>query len=95
MLESSDGVMKHIPLVNDNIPLQELVTEQHKNFKSQFLKKDDQLIVHKNLLYSIRRPTRLDLQYPRLMLPVKFRLQVVENAHKTICHQGIYKTLEN
>jgi hypothetical protein len=94
MLESSDGVMKHIPLVNDKIPLKGLVVEQQRDFKSLFIKKEDNLIVHNNVLYSIKRPTRLDLKYPRLMLPIKYRRQVMENAHKSICHQGIHKTLD-
>jgi hypothetical protein len=91
--EKTKGVMNHIPLLNDKIPLSDLLQQQRNEYSNLYSKTDDELLIHNDLLYSIRRPTRLDLKYPRLLLPSKYRLQVIRNAHDSVCHQGIHKTL--
>ena len=89
----NNAVLEHIPIENDNITYLDLINEQRKDF--EHLYDDPDNVVVEGVLYSMRRPTRLDLRYPRLLLPRKYVSQVLKNCHELLCHSGIHKCLNN
>ena len=93
--ENEDPVLPHIPVQADDIDPHQLAEEQKKDYEKMFTDLPDDVAIHKNLLYSTRRPTPTDIKYPRLLLPVKFRPQVLHEAHERSGHQSVAKTLSH
>ena len=85
------------PLLADGIDLKTLREHQQSDFAEEIedaLNSDDsEFIISDGLLYSIRRPCRSSLAHLRLMLPRKFRKQVIARCHDDIAHLGVAKTL--
>ena len=92
--EVDSQVLAHIPIEHDHITYIDIINEQRKDFPQLYDSDDEHIVCHAGVLYSTRRPTRLDLLYPRLLLPSKFRHQVMHNAHIACAHSGIKKTLD-
>ena len=97
LIPEPDGdILEHITADKDDITYQSLMQEQQKEYTSLKIDpKDSNYVCIKGIWYSTRRPTNLDIAYPRLILPSRFRRKVIENAHNSVCHSGIHRTLQN
>ena len=94
--DSEDGdILHHIPLKADKIDEDDLRREQSKEYGKHLKEVPEDMTVYKGLLYSTRRPTLTDAEYPRLLLPSKFRSLVLKNAHHRSGHQAMNKTLSH
>ena len=50
-------------------------------------------LIYEGLLYSVSRPQANVAVYPRLLLPMKYRLDVIHSTHESTGHAGLAKML--
>ena len=50
--------------------------------------------IFEGLLYSVKEPSKYAASYPRLVLPSKFRENVISHCHAAVGHQSVFKTLK-
>ncbi len=97
---SPDQVKAHlppnVPVLADNIDVDALLFDQRNEFSDEREACSDpssRLILIDDLVYSIARPRHNVPQYPRLLLPSRYRDQVISRCHEDIGHQSLYKTM--
>jgi len=54
---------------------------------------DSSYTLESGLLYTLAEPFKNAGRYPRLILPFKYRQQVVDRCHEEVGHSGLHKTL--
>ena len=88
---------QQLPCLIDGLDLESIHTDQKQEFPDLFqsAKFDDEsnYIVLNNILYSTRRPSPESPSYPRLVLPKRYRENVILRAHKEVGHMACFKTL--
>ncbi len=85
-----------VPVLADDIDLDQVTQEQAVEFPAEIEScqdLDSRFVMIDNVLYSIARPTHNSPQYPRLLLPSRFREQVISRCHNDVGHQSLYKTM--
>ena len=95
-----EQVKAHLPpsvaLVADEIDIHELLTAQKQEFSEErnvCQDEDSRFCMIDGLVYSIARP-RFNLpQYPRLLLPLRYRDKVIARCHEDVGHQSLFKTM--
>ena len=76
------------------LKLHEVVEEQKAMTEwTEHLNEESPYIIVNGALYSSQRPYKYAPDYPRLVLPPKFRPQVVQQAHKDVGHMSTIKTM--
>ena len=77
-----------------DINLQELAKEQKLMTEwTEHLDEDSQYVIVNGALYSTKRPYKYAPDYPRLVLPPKFRQQVMQRSHLDVGHMAALKTM--
>lgn len=86
-----------LPLKYDGIDKKELNAAQRTTFPdlwNQALDEDNgEYEVHEGIMYSCRRPGLKQAQYPRIVLPEKWRAAIIDRCHTQTGHSGLYRTL--
>ena len=94
---SDDEPEKNIPLEHDGLNLRDISEYQQIDFVNEWaeaeLSEYTEYMLSSEILYSVRRPSPTSAEYPRLMLPIKYRAQVIDRAHREVGHMGTEKTL--
>lgn len=84
-----------LPSETYDIDDQEVLRLQRGEFPEEYqLSANDangKFVRHKGLLYSIARPQANMAAYPRLMLPLKYRAQILKDTHEQTGHAGLFK----
>ena len=89
-------MLDRLPLEADSLNANEVREMQRKEFKlliNSASEMESDYEIHAGLLYSVRRPTNSSPWYPRLVLPDKFRNDIIDRCHKEVGHMGVLKTL--
>ena len=78
-----------LPLIHDGLNLVEIALQQKVEFAKEFRlaaepSSDFQLI--NDVLNSVKRPYKYADDFPRLLLPAKFRPAVIDRAHREVGH---------
>ena len=78
-----------LPLIHDGLNLTEIGLLQKVAFVKECQLaaepgRDFQMI--NNVLYSVKRPEKFAEDFPRLLLPAKFRPTVIDCAHREVGH---------
>ena len=82
-----------IPWEYDNLVRKEVIAEQRKMPEYELgLLEECNYIVIDNVLYTLQSPSNQP-EYPRLVLPVKYRKDVINRAHRDVGHASVRKTL--
>ena len=84
------------PPLPDQIDLTELKENQRKEFPEEYnlaVNKHDNFILLDDIICSDRRPYDSLADHPRILLPEKFRKEVIQRCHKESGHSGKFKTL--
>ena len=92
-----DEADQRLPLEAHGINLDEVRELQKVEFRDEILhagEDDSPYEIFAGLLYSIRKPTTTSALYPRLVLPQKFRKDVIQASHKDVGHMSLQKTLD-
>ncbi len=93
----NDYLGKPLPLVADNIPIEDLMQQQATEFSTELedarVNKDSRFLLHEGLLFSKSRPHRTAAHYPRLLLPSPLQEPVVARCHLDVGHMGAQKTM--
>jgi hypothetical protein len=92
-----DEAYKRLPLEAHGINIDEVRDLQKQEFEDEIThagEDDSPYEIFDGLLYSIRKPTPHAAIYPRLVLPQKFRRNVILDSHKDVGHMGLQKTLD-
>ena len=88
---------EQLPCLLDNLDLKHISETQKIEFPDLFQAASDpnqsEYIIINEVLYSARRPTKESAEYPRLVLPTKYRDKVITRAHKEVGHMATLKTL--
>ena len=84
-------------LREDGIPRRELIRQQEAEFAAERdLARDDEedsdYILRNGILYSERRPYPGAEEYPRIMLPTRWRGTITDRAHRGVGHMAAGKT---
>lgn len=82
----------------DHIDVAELAEIQQEQFEDAFIEASQDLDgslyhIEKGILYSIAEPHKNAGRYLRLLLPQKYRRQVIDRCHTEVAHAGHSKTL--
>lgn len=91
-----DEAYERIPLEAHGIQLEELMNLQRQEFEDEIREAGEEespYEIFNGILYSIRRPTPTSALYPRLVLPQKYRHNVILTCHKEVGHMTLQKTL--
>ena len=76
------------------LQLTEVVKEQQQMTEwTEHLNEDSPYIIVNGALYSTQRPYKYAPDYPRLVLPPKFRPAVIEKSHLDVGHMAMIKTM--
>jgi hypothetical protein len=89
--------VERIPLEADGLTKDRVLAEQLVKFEDYFKlareEDDSEYAVIDGLLYSVKRPTKFDAIYPRLVLPPCFRKNIILRAHKEVGHMATEKAM--
>ena len=86
----TDYVTWSLPL--HGIDQAELAQEQDEHFAQEMQLAADHE-ARDNILFSCRRPGAKQAQYPRILLPPKWQLEVIRHCHEQTGHAGVWRTL--
>ena len=88
-----------LPLQFDGIDTELLTQRQKELFPDEINRatdeEDEDYELHDGILYSCRRPGPRQPQYPRILLPVQWRDDVIDRRHLQTGHGGIWKTMRS
>ena len=85
-----------VPVLADELCMDTLLMAQIAEFQEEreaAREEDSRFTLIDNILYSISRPKHDLPQYPRLILPIQFRDQVITRCHTDVGHQSLLKTM--
>ena len=90
---------KNLPILHDGLDLIDVSLDQQVEFVDELCDAEVQgeesgYVVYRNVLYSIHKPTPTSADYPRIMLPTRFRERVITRAHEEVGHMSTQKTLD-
>ena len=92
-----DDIADTLPLIHDGLNLETVAKEQRAEFpdlwKQGADQEDEEYQLIRGVLYSIKRPSHLAPEYPRLVLPQTYRNAVIDRAHKEVGHMAVWKTM--
>ena len=96
-LYTIDEENEKVLLEADGIKMEELAALQREEFKEFYVDAeiDDTgyLLNKKDILYSNRTPYVTAEKYPRILLPQKYRHDVIQRSHEEVGHLNIEKTM--
>ena len=88
---------QQIPLLVDGLRMDNVRQEQLLEFPELFEEahnEESEYEIHKGVLYSIRKPSPTAAVYPRLVLPSRYRSDIVSMSHKDVGHMSVLKTMD-
>ena len=92
-----EDIADTLPLFHDGLNLKIVAIEQRAEFpvlwKQGADQEDEEYQLIRGVLYSIKRPSYLAPEYPRLVLPQTYRNAVIDRAHKEVGHMAVWKTM--
>ena len=82
----------------DHIDPTDLSEDQREEFPDQWIEAqqdldDSSYTIESGLLYTLSEPYKHSGRYPRLVLPYKYRQQVIDRCHEEVGHAGLHKSL--
>ena len=97
-LYTIDEQNETVLLEADGIKAEELAKLQKEEFKELYanaeIEDSGYLVNEKNVLYSNRLPYVTAEKYPRIVLPEKYRDDVIKRSHEEVGHLSINKTMK-
>ena len=84
------------PLLADNIDHIELGTDQQAEFPEEWASAGDpesQYLIEEGILYTTARPRHDAGRWPRVLLPSKYRENIIDKSHREGGHMGVVKTM--
>ena len=91
-----DDAERNLPILHDGLNLIDISLDQQVEFIDQWsdADNDDSEYTRINgVLYSTRKPCDSAPSYPRLMLPHRFRANIITRAHLEVGHMSTYQTM--